>query len=89
MVSNSILVVIYLGSLKHCTCLALLATVSHCFYIVCCIYPWQQVSAQAAVEETLKSWDIEATEKLLEGLEKVRSKRLEMEKKLKQTAENE
>ena len=48
-----------------------------------------QVAAQAAVEETLQSWDIETTKKLVEGLESSRAKRLDREKQLKQAAEDE
>lgn len=48
-----------------------------------------QVAAQTVVEEVLKSWDIQMTEKLLKGLETSRAKRLENERQLKQDAENE
>lgn len=41
------------------------------------------------MEETLKSWDIETTNKLLEGLESARERRLEKEKMLKKAAEDE
>ena len=38
--------------------------------------------------EVLKSWDIAVTEKLLEGLERDRTKRLDREKQIKQAAED-
>ncbi len=47
------------------------------------------MAAQASVEEILKSWDIEMTKKFIEGLDSSRAKRLEMEKQLKQAAEDE
>lgn len=41
------------------------------------------------MEEVLKSWDIETTEKHLKGLETRRAERIERERKLKQAAEDE
>lgn len=47
------------------------------------------MAAQVVVEETFKSWDIEITKKLVEGLESLQAERLEREKQLKQAAEDE
>ena len=47
------------------------------------------MAAQAAVEETLRSWDMEITKKLLEGLEASHAKRLERERQLKLAAQDE
>ena len=47
------------------------------------------MAAQEAVEDALKSWDIQMTEKLLEKLEASRAQRLEKDRLLKQTIEDE
>ena len=47
-----------------------------------------QVAANPAVEECLKAWDIEATNKLLACLEEQKGKRLERDAKLRQAEES-